>query len=182
MQLITNILLCSLVFLPNVVLAQKNDINKNLPIEVKNIIVDTSLSKKKSNDMINAAKNFYSFWDTGNEKFAKVSIDENFMDHMLPKGRPQGPSGPIFASKNFRKAVPDLHCEIQELLLVGDRVIARLSFTGKFTGVFMDKKGSGGPVNFNAIDILRIKNGKITDNWHLEDNLTLMQQLGVVSN
>jgi hypothetical protein len=28
--------------------------------------------------------------------------------------------------------------------------------------------GSGQPVHFIAIDILRIRNGRITDNWHLE--------------
>src|SRR5882762_605589 len=36
-------------------------------------------------------------------------------------------------------------------------------------------------VRFFAIDILRIRNGKIVEDWHLEDNLTLLQQLGVVS-
>ena len=41
--------------------------------------------------------------------------------------------------------------------------------------------GSGQPVHFIAIDILRIRNGRITDNWHLEDNLTFLQQIGVVA-
>jgi hypothetical protein len=27
---------------------------------------------------------------------------------------------------------------------------------------------------------LRIRDGHVTDNWHIEDNLTLMQQSGVV--
>jgi hypothetical protein len=27
---------------------------------------------------------------------------------------------------------------------------------------------------------LRVQDGRITDNWHIEDNLTLMQQLGIV--
>ena len=31
-----------------------------------------------------------------------------------------------------------------------------------------------------ATDILRAQDGRITDNWHIEDNLTLMQQLGMV--
>jgi hypothetical protein len=29
--------------------------------------------------------------------------------------------------------------------------------------------------------VLGLRDGKVTDNWHLEDNLTLMQQLGVVA-
>ncbi len=27
--------------------------------------------------------------------------------------------------------------------------------------------------------IVKIENGRITDNWHIEDNLTLLQEMGV---
>jgi len=36
------------------------------------------------------------------------------------------------------------------------------------------------PVTFFAIDILHVRGGRIVEDWHLEDNLTLLQQLGVV--
>jgi len=35
-------------------------------------------------------------------------------------------------------------------------------------------------VNFIATDIYRIADGRIAENWHLEDNLTFLQQIGVV--
>jgi hypothetical protein len=31
----------------------------------------------------------------------------------------------------------------------------------------------------SATDLLKVSHGRITDNWHLEDNLTLLQQMGV---
>jgi len=31
------------------------------------------------------------------------------------------------------------------------------------------------------VDIYRVQNGLIAEDWHLEDNLTLMQQLGIVA-
>jgi SnoaL-like polyketide cyclase len=37
------------------------------------------------------------------------------------------------------------------------------------------------PVDFIATDIVRVRRGRITDNWHLEDNLTFLQQIGVVT-
>ena len=52
---------------------------------------------------------------------------KNFFDNTLPKGRPQGIEGLKFAAQNFRKVVPDIHCEIEDLLVVGDKVTARLS-------------------------------------------------------
>lgn len=40
---------------------------------------------------------------------------------------------------------------------------------------------NGKNISFSAIDILHVKDGKITEDWHLEDNLTLKQQLGLIS-
>jgi len=48
------------------------------------------------------------------------------------------------------------------------------------TGTFEELHGSGQTVDFVATDILRIESGKITDNWHLEDNLTFQQQIEVI--
>ncbi|MDF2085729.1 ester cyclase [Bacillus pseudomycoides] len=140
--------------------------------EPKTMTIDPSLSQKDATAMIHTAQRFYAFWDTGNEELIPQTVTEKFFDNTLPKGRPQGPEGLAFAAKNFRKVVPDIHCKIEDLLVVGDKVTARLSFTGTHNGK---------PISFFAIDILRIKDGKITEDWHLEDNLTLMQQLGVVA-
>lgn len=127
-----------------------------------------------------AALSFYAFWNTGKSAYLDKAVSPDFFDHTLPEGRPQGPSGPLIASENFRKAVPDLVCDVKDILIAGDKVTVRMIFKGTFTGEFMGRKGNGGPVEFFAIDILHIRNGKIFEDWHLEDNLTLMKQLGVV--
>ncbi len=61
----------------------------------------------------------------------------------------------------------------------GDYVTVHMSFTGHFTGTFAKAKGKGQPIAFNATDLVRVENGRITDNWHIEDNLTLLQEMGV---
>ena len=93
----------------------------------------------------------------------------------------KGVKGVLEASKNFRAAILDLKAKIEELLVVHDRAVVRYSFTGHFTGSFKDLKGDGREISFRAVDIYRVQNGQISDNWHLEDNLSLMQQLGVVT-
>jgi len=93
----------------------------------------------------------------------------------------KGVKGVLEASKNFRAAIPDLKAKIEELLVVHDRAVVRYSFTGHFTGSFKDLKGDGREISFRAVDIYRVQNGQISDNWHLEDNLSLMQQLGFVT-
>jgi predicted ester cyclase len=89
--------------------------------------------------------------------------------------------GPLAASKAFLAAVPDLKVTVEQQVLAVDRVVSHLRFTGHFTGIFKGVKGKGQPVNFIATDILRVADGKITDNWHIEDNLTFLQQIGFVS-
>ena len=36
-------------------------------------------------------------------------------------------------------------------------------------------------MDFIATDIYRVAGGRIAENWHIEDNLTLLTQLGVVT-
>jgi predicted ester cyclase len=53
-------------------------------------------------------------------------------------------------------------------------------FHGTFKGEFMGHAPTGKPIEFFAMDILHIKDGRLIEDWHLEDNLTLMQQLDAV--
>lgn len=144
------------------------------------VVQDRSIAASQRDAMSLAARRYLAFWDTGDEAHARLALAPEFVDRTLPPGRPQGVEGPLFASRNFRAAVPDLKAEAEEMLLVGDRVVARLRFTGHYTGSFQGKSGSGQRVDFIATDVYRIANGRIAENWHLEDNLTLLQQLGVV--
>jgi predicted ester cyclase len=123
---------------------------------------------------------FYGFWANGSPALLARAIGADFVDHTLPPGRPQGPAGPAAASKAFLGAVPDLKVTVVQRLIVADRVVSHLRFTGHFTGSFAGRAGQGQPVDFIATDIVRVRDGRITDNWHLEDNLTFLQQIGVV--
>ena len=105
---------------------------KEMP-KPKAMTIDPSLSKKKRQKW-SMRRAFYAFWDTGKEELIPQTVTKDFFDNTLPKGRPQGIEGLKFAAQNFRKVVPDIHCEIEDLLVVGDKVTARLSFTGTHNG------------------------------------------------
>jgi predicted ester cyclase len=137
----------------------------------------TPVSRKALLDPVDA---FYGFWENGSPALLARAISPHFIDHTLPPGRPQGPTGPAIASKAFLAAVPDLRMTVLQRLVVNDRVVSHLRFVGHFTGQFQDVEGRGQPVDFIATDIVRVKAGRITDNWHLEDNLTFLNQIGFV--
>ncbi|MGO4701835.1 ester cyclase [Dyella sp. 2RAB6] len=141
------------------------------------LIVDGSLPKAQAEAQMLAARRYDTFWHTGDETLAKAALAPDFTDRTPPPGRAQGLACPLAASKLMRAAIPDLSCEIEQMLVAGDRVVTHLHFRGHFTGHFKGSQGRGQAIDFIATDIYRVADGRITDNWHLEDNLILLQQL-----
>ena len=149
-------------------------------LQPKQLIVDNSLSQAQLKANEAAARKYATFWNTGNETLARDALAVNFIDKTPPEGRKQGPEGAILASRAFRTAVPDLRCDVEQMIISGDRVVSHLHFHGTFTGTFGKLKGQGQKIDFIATDIYEIGDGKIVANWHIEDNLTLMKQLGAL--
>ncbi|MCW6509234.1 ester cyclase [Lichenifustis flavocetrariae] len=77
--------------------------------------------------------------------------------------------------------MPDLGVTVEKLVVAGDMMTVHMAFTGHFTGTFGKLKGTGQPIRFIAKDLLKLADGKVTNNWHIEDNLTLLQQMGGVA-
>ena len=144
------------------------------------LIVDRSLPRVQIDAQIIAARRYDTFWNTGDDALARAALAPTFIDSTLPTGRPQGLAGPLAASKLMRAAIPDLRCEIEQMIVAGDRVVTHLRFRGHFTGRSGQIQGQGQTINFIATDIYRIANGRVAENWHIEDNLTLQRQLGLI--
>jgi predicted ester cyclase len=150
-------------------------------IEPNSLIVDHSLPRAQVEAQVIAARRYDTFWNSGDEALARAALAPNFIDNTLPTGRPQGLAGPLAASKLMRAAIPDLRCEIELMIVAGDRVVTHLRFRGHFTGRFGQIQGQGQAINFIATDIYRIADGRVAENSHIEDNLTLQQQLGTIA-
>jgi predicted ester cyclase len=148
-------------------------------VKIDDLVVAASIPAKQQDVTLNAMKAFYQFWNTGDKALLEIAIAPTFIDHTLPTGRPQGPQGPAFASEHFRAAVPDLSVEIRKMIVAGDYVTVHMAFKGHFTGNFGKIKGKGQPIDFIATDLLKVTDGRVTDNWHIEDNLALLSKMGV---
>jgi predicted ester cyclase len=144
------------------------------------LVASPDISPTARDALLKPVDAFYGFWENGSAALLADALSPYFVDHTLPLGRPQGPTGPQIASKGFLAAVPDLQMTVTQRLVVGDRVVSHLRFMGHFTGTFQGVLGQGQSVDFIATDILRVRDGRITDNWHLEDNLTFLKQIGIV--
>jgi predicted ester cyclase len=145
------------------------------------LIADHSLPQQTLDAQILAARRYGTFWNTGDEAMARAALAPTFFDNTLPHGRPQGVEGVLKASRGFRAAVPDLRSDMTQMIVASDRVVVHLHFTGHFTGSLAGKQGKGQAIDFIATDIYRIADGRIAEDWHLEDNLTFLQQADVVA-
>ena len=145
------------------------------------LIIAGDLSPAQREAILTPINNLYGFWNNGSPDLLKKALSPEFFDHALPPGRPQGPAGPAAASKGFLAAVPDLVVTVEQQVVAVDRVVSQVRLTGHFSGKLGDVQGKGQAIDFLAIDILRVRGGKVTDNWHLEDNLGFMQQAGLLA-
>lgn len=145
------------------------------------LVVDASLPAATLQAQVLAARRYSSFWNTGDAELARQALAPDFVDRTPPAGRQPGLPGVLAASQTFRAAVPDLRCEVLQMIVAGDRVVTHLRFSGHFTGELMGRRGEGQAVQFIATDIYRVRDGRIAENWHLEDTLTLLQQAGLVA-
>ena len=84
-----------------------------------------------------------------------------------------------FAS-TFLTAFPDLHFTIEEMFGAGDMVAQRWTCTGTHEGELMGIPPTGKPVVTTGIDIFRLADGKIVEEWVNWNTLSMLQQLGVI--
>jgi steroid delta-isomerase-like uncharacterized protein len=80
----------------------------------------------------------------------------------------------------FRGAFPGFETTIDEMVAEGDRVAVRHIHHATQTGEFAGIPPTGKRVTVTGIEVLRIRDGRVTEFWHMDDFLGLMQQLGAV--
>lgn len=113
-----------------------------------------------------------------------VAADEIFAadvrDHTVPPGLPPGRDGLKANFGAFLAAFPDLSFTVEDMIAEGDQVVTRRTFRGTHQGPLFGIPPTGRPVTVTGIDISRVEAGKVVEHWGNEDDLGMLQQLGVV--
>lgn len=81
------------------------------------------------------------------------------------------------AFATIRRAFPDAHWTMEDILEDGDKVIGRWTFHGTNDGPFFNLAPTGRKVTYPIIAVYRIKDGRIAEDWHVFHALGLWQQL-----
>ena len=83
------------------------------------------------------------------------------------------------AITDLHRILPDLSFEIEDSVVQGDVVWARMRARGTATGPFFGPP-SGRPVDITVIDVARVVEGRIVEHWGVPDRFAPLAQTGVL--
>jgi C-1 hydroxylase len=109
-------------------------------------------------------------------------LADDYYSHAIPDPGPvHGPEVGVRVARTFLAAFPDYRVEVLDLVAEGDRAVIRFHETGTHLGDDLGIPASGRAMDMEGAYIWRFGNdGKLAEEWVYEDNLTFMQQLGVL--
>jgi len=77
-------------------------------------------------------------------------------------------------------AFPDGYTTIEDMVAEAEKVVARTTFNGTHQDEIQGIPATSKIVSIPGFAIFRLDNGKIAEGWLVNDNLRMMQQLGVI--
>jgi steroid delta-isomerase-like uncharacterized protein len=115
-------------------------------------------------------------------EIADELVAADFIDHASAPGIPtEGPASLKATLAMFHTAFPDVEATIDDVITEGDRVVVRSHWHGTHRGDFLGIPPTGKEFDLTAIDILRVVDGKAIEHWGNEDDLGMLQQLGLIT-
>jgi predicted ester cyclase len=119
-------------------------------------------------------------WNKKNLALADELIDANWVMHGTGGMEFKGREGFKQFFTTFTTAFPDFHVAIDDMVAEGDKVACRLTTRGTHKGDLMGIAPTGKQFTVTGIIISRSAGGKEAEMWLINDQLGMMQQLGVV--
>ena len=105
--------------------------------------------------------------------------DPEFFNHSAPPGMTDREGSKEYLG-GFLNGFPDCRFTIDDMIAEGDQVVTKKTFQGTHTAEFAGIPPTGQKVTLQFVDIMRIRDGRITEHWLCMDQLSFMQQLGVI--
>lgn len=82
--------------------------------------------------------------------------------------------------QNYLTGFSEVTFTIVDVFGQDDKIVKHWNFKGKHTGDFFGIPATGKEVNVNGVTLVKMNNGKISQEQDFMDNLEFMQQLGII--
>ena len=106
------------------------------------------------------------------------AVTPDWQDIPLLPGQGPGPEGIKPMIRGFKQAIPDLAITVHDVIADGDRVGVRAALSGTHTGEWFGVAPTGRAFTVTLHEFHRIRGGRLSHTWHLEDWFGWLNQVG----
>jgi predicted ester cyclase len=107
-----------------------------------------------------------------------IALDE-YVEHNPLPGQGRGLRGLKDRVAALRDALAP-RFTIEDVIAEGDKVVVRWTNSGSHVGEFAGIPPTNKDFTIGGIDIYRVEDGKLAEHWDVVDQLSLLQQLGLL--
>lgn len=106
------------------------------------------------------------------------TIHPDIVDHAPFPGQAPGLPGIVFWMQGLHAALSGLTGTVEDTVVEGDKVAARVTWRGTHAGPFVGVAATGKPLTVVSIQILRFREGRAVEWWGVPDLYGALTQLG----
>ena len=118
--------------------------------------------------------------DVADQIFSEDCVTHQLRSGSLAEPVHRGPDAMKEHVSGWLTSFPDLHFNIEQMIVDRDRVVSQLMMEGTHQGTWMGISPTGKRVQIRMITIHRIADSKIAEDRALVESLGFFQQLGVL--
>jgi predicted ester cyclase len=135
------------------------------------------MSTSENKDLVRA---FVDAWNTKNLDAFDDLMSETCQLTVSGTTISASPAATRAIAEHWLAGIPDYRFDQLDLIAEGDKVVARMPFSGTQAGPVLDLTPTGREVHADEIVIFRFADGKIAEAWEVYDEYTMRRQLGAL--
>ena len=132
---------------------------------------------------------------TGNKEIVRRALEDSWQDPSVfdelissdyvghDPALPEPIRGPQGAKDNFKQysdAFEGAHITVKDQIAEGDAVATRWEGRGRHTGELMGIPPTGKEIVVEGLNLTRLRDGKIVEEWSNWDTIGMLQQIGAI--
>lgn len=115
--------------------------------------------------------------EQNDEKAMDELVADNVVNHAAPPGAPNGKESFHHFLHLLHNGLSDIKVIAKQQVAENDLVVTRKIINGMHTGTFLGVPATGKMVSIEAIEIIRLENGKYAEHWVQSNMATVMMSL-----
>jgi predicted ester cyclase len=119
-------------------------------------------------------------FNQGNLAILDELVAPNGISHHSSWGTPANRMGLKQLIAMLRMAFPDLSCIVEDEITQDNKVAAHWKIRGTQTGIFLGNPPTSKPIVVEGLIYVCIENEQIIESWLMIDQMSVLQQLGLV--